>query len=271
MSIITEWISYGTEGRWQGYAARPDVEQPLPAVLVIQEIWGVDEHIQDVTRRLAQAGYAAFAPDLFTAEGPKPQALAPERVERAKQFLNTIPPGAWRSPEERQTALSKLPEAEQAELTASLELIFSAGTRIPAFTEQIMATAAFLRESYAPTAGQGVASVGFCLGGLLSGTLAAKDPGLRGAVIFYGSPPPKELIPDIGAPLLGFYGELDPRITDEIPSFAQELEKEGKRFEYQIYPKAPHAFFNDTRPTYHVDSARDAFARTLAFLGRVLA
>ncbi|AFH64697.1 dienelactone hydrolase family protein [Paenibacillus caseinilyticus] len=270
MSIITEWISYGTEGRWRGYAARPDVEQKLPAVLVLQEIWGVDEHIQDVTRRLAQAGYAAFAPDLFTAEGPKPEALSPDRVERAKQFLNTIPPSAWRSPEERQAALSALPEEEQAKISASLELIFSAGSRIPAFTEQITATAAFLRDSYAPTAGQGVASVGFCLGGLLSGTLAAKDGALRGAVIFYGSPPPKELIPSIGAPLLGFYGELDPRITDDIPGFAQELEREGKRFEYHIYPKAPHAFFNDSRPTYHVDSARKAFARTLAFLGEVL-
>ncbi|MCZ8518594.1 MULTISPECIES: dienelactone hydrolase family protein [Paenibacillus] len=270
MGIVTEWIKYGDREQWQGYAARPAVSQGLPAVIVIQEIWGVDEHIQEVTRRLAQAGYAAFAPDLFTADGGKPEALSFERVEAAKQFLNTVPPNVWRSPEERQSALSKLPEDEQEKLTASLELIFSAGTRIPQFTEQVAAAADFLREAYPPTKGQGVASVGFCLGGLLSGTLAARDPQLRGAVIFYGNPPQKELIPSIGAPLLGFYGELDPRITEAVSAFAEELEREGKPFEYHIYPQAPHAFFNDTRPTYHVDSARDAFARTLTFLGDVL-
>ena len=54
MSLETEWIRYGNNGEYSGYAARlQDVKEPLPAVIVLQEIWGVDDHIQDITRRLA--------------------------------------------------------------------------------------------------------------------------------------------------------------------------------------------------------------------------
>ncbi|MBF0548483.1 MAG: dienelactone hydrolase family protein [Candidatus Riflebacteria bacterium] len=52
-----EWIEYGTR---RGYFAAPEkVSEPLPAIIVIQEAWGVNEHIEDVTRRFAAAGYAA--------------------------------------------------------------------------------------------------------------------------------------------------------------------------------------------------------------------
>ena len=91
MSINEEWIKYGKDNVYSGFAARLDGVEALPAVIVIQEIWGVDGHIQDVVRRLAAAGYAAFAPDLFSLEGNYPDALLPERIELAKSFLNTIP------------------------------------------------------------------------------------------------------------------------------------------------------------------------------------
>jgi carboxymethylenebutenolidase len=105
----------------------------------------------------------------------------------------------------------------------------------------------------------------------LSAALAANDGQLRGAIIYYGSLPAGIPIEPIRAPLLGFYGENDKRITDAVPDFSASLKAAGKSFEYHVYPDAPHAFFNDTRPSYHVSSARDAFVRTLDFLRGALA
>ncbi|TNJ56922.1 dienelactone hydrolase family protein [Paenibacillus hemerocallicola] len=272
MGLHTEWIPYGERLRYSGYVARPEgVKGSLPSVIVLQEIWGVDEHIQDVTRRLAQAGYVAFAPDLFAEGGSRPEALDFGRVDAAKSFLNTIPQTAWRNPEERDAALSRLPGDEGKKVGQTLELLFNLGGRFPAFVGQAAAAAAFLRETYEPSRGQGVASVGFCLGGGLSAALAANDEQLRGAIIYYGSLPAGIPIEPIRAPLLGFYGENDKRITDAVPDFSASLKAAGKSFEYHVYPDAPHAFFNDTRPSYHVSSARDAFVRTLDFLRGALA
>lgn len=271
MGLVTEWIHYGKEGRYSGYAARPDgVKEPLPSVIILQEIWGVDEHIQDVTRRFAQAGYIAFAPDLFAEDGSRPDELSAKRIQAAKEFLNAIPQKSWRSLEDRQAALSVLPEHERSPVAETLDALFNLGGKIAGYIEQSRVTAEFLRDNYEYSIGQGVASVGFCLGGALSASLAAKDKELRGAVIYYGNPPAAESIVDIHAPLLGFYGELDKRITDAIPQFGDALTAAGKSFEYHIYPDAPHAFFNDTRPSFHVRSARDSFIRALVFLQQVL-
>jgi carboxymethylenebutenolidase len=64
----------------------------------------------------------------------------------------------------------------------------------------------------------------------------------------------------------GFYGSLDARVNAGLPAFAEAMAGAGKRFEYRVYEGAAHAFFNDTRPVYHVHAARDAYARLLAFL-----
>ena len=65
-SIVTETVSFGTNGdSADGYLAHPDSPGPHPALIVIQEWWGVDAHIKDVTERLARLGFAAIAPDLY--------------------------------------------------------------------------------------------------------------------------------------------------------------------------------------------------------------
>ena len=70
--------------------------------------------------------------------------------------------------------------------------------------------------------------------------------------------------------MTGFYGANDKRFAGPVPAFADAMKGAGKRFENHIYPGTGHAFFNDTRPTYSVSAARDAFARTLDFLRRAL-
>ncbi|GGD70546.1 dienelactone hydrolase family protein [Paenibacillus nasutitermitis] len=271
MSVETEWIRYGENGEYSGYMARmADVGEPLPSVIVLQEIWGVDGHIQDVTRRLAKAGYVAFAPDLFSKDGERLPGFEQDRIEQAKQFRNTIKPAQWADPKQRSAALSGLPVHQREQIERTLAGIFNVGGMLPELTRQVVSTSAWLKETYEYSYGKGVASVGFCLGGTLSGQLAVRDPGLRGAVIFYGNAPSPEQLPEIQCPVSGFYGELDLRITAAVPEFAQAANEADVDFDYHIYDGAQHAFFNDTRPSYHVNAARDAFARTLLFLQRVL-
>jgi len=108
------------------------------------------------------------------------------------------------------------------------------------------------------------------MGGALAALLAAEEPALSAAVIFYGASPPAERAAAIACPVLGLYGGDDPRITAGVPDFAEAMWRAGRRFEHRVYPATPHAFFNDTRPTYRAEAARDAWARTLAFLAPLL-
>lgn len=79
---------------------------PLPGVIVIQEIWGPDDHIQDVTRRFAEAGYVALAPDLYS-HGGRPNMLSFDRIEQAKKFLDRLPPDAWMNEDTRNQFLEQ--------------------------------------------------------------------------------------------------------------------------------------------------------------------
>ena len=110
-----------------------------------------------------------------------------------------------------------------------------------------------------------IGSIGFCMGGAISGLLATLSMDPRAAVIFYGQSPPPERIPDIQTRVLGIYGSEDPRITGGVPEFAKAMEEVGKSFKHHVYPGAPHAFFNGTRPNYHAEAAQDAWRRVLEF------
>ncbi len=269
MGLQTEVLNYGSGGMYGGYMARMAGQNRLPAVIVIQEIWGVDEHIQDVTRRFAQAGYAAFAPDLYARNGKRREELSDERIKEAKAFMEGLPNGVWSDQEKREAAIRLLPEQQQERIVQTFQAMFG-GAQAPEYIEQLKAAADFLDQGYETTEGKGIASVGFCLGGALSAQLACSIPHLKAAVIYYGRSPKAEDIKTIECPMLGFYGELDPGISSGVPEFASQLEAAGKSFDYRIYKGAGHAFFNDTRSSYHCDAARDSFSRTLVFFNSVL-
>lgn len=270
MALETKWIRFGDGGRRAGYYA---VEQraaaPLPAVLVLQEAWGVDAHIEDVTRRFAEAGYAALAPDLFAPDGERPPALARERLVELQGFMNAGPK-VWSDPAFREAELAKRPEDERARINESLSVmmgnVMNQDTHLPVLLD----AARFLRAENPATKGQKLGSVGFCMGGGLSALLACNDPELAAAVIFYGRSPSAELVPRVACPILGFYGGEDPNINAGVPPFADAMAKAGKRFEQHTFPGVYHAFFNDNRPTYNVAAARAAFSRTLAFFAAEL-
>lgn len=269
MSLETRWITYGENEEYVGYMAKMEcVKENLPAVIVIQEIWGVDAHIQDVAERFAQAGYLAFAPDLYAKNGSRVENLQTERVEEVKSFLDALPHSVWNNPEEREKALHELEEGKRNRVTKTFETMFG-GLNSANYIEQLIVTANYLREECEASSGQSVVSVGFCMGGALSGLLACRDPQLKGAAIFYGNAPSAEELKNVNCPVYGFYGDLDKRISDNVPNFAEEMKKNGKSFEYKIYPNTQHAFFNDTRSAYNVESARDAYQRVLQFFHHV--
>jgi carboxymethylenebutenolidase len=255
----------GSDRELDGYLALPDGDLPFPAVIVIQEIWGLDDHIKDVARRFANEGYVALAPDLYTGEWR--EVMSPERIAAGMAFLRNAPQEVQRDPSKLESALAEKPQ-EERDATKMLAAVMSPNQRF-SFAEDLLGAVEYL-ESRPEVDGDRIGSIGFCMGGAVSGYLATLSPDLRAAAIFYGQNPPLERIPDIQARVLGIYGGEDHRITDTVPELAEAMERAGKGFEYHIYPGTPHAFFNDDRQNYREEAARDAWLRVLAFFNETL-
>jgi len=276
MELEAAWVEHdGPDGPVSAYLARPlAATASIPGVLVIQEIWGVDGHIQDLARRFATAGYVALAADLYSAGGGRPPELSFERVEAGKQFLNTIPVPRWMEvigdPDERAEALSSLPEEQAREINATLGTLFGgAGHGTERNVAILRCAFAYLR-AHPACEGSAIGSIGYCMGGGLSALLAAAEPELAAAVINYGGSPPADRATEIRCPIRGFYGQDDPRIVSTLGEFGQVLSEAGVDHELRVYPDTGHAFFNDGRPSYRHRAARDTWARTLQFFADTL-
>ncbi len=177
MSIRTEWARYGENERFSGYFCAPErATPPLPAVIVVQEAWGVTAHIEDVTRRIAAAGYAAIAPDLYAQGGARPASLTNERLMATGAFLRASPPTVWRDQAVREAELGKRPAEEATLLRETFGAMAANVSRPDVHLPALTATARYLRSESDVTRGQKVGIVGFCLGGSLSGLFACHDP-----------------------------------------------------------------------------------------------
>jgi carboxymethylenebutenolidase len=240
----------------------------LPAVIVIHEAWGADDHIRDVAGRIASAGYLAFVPDLYAHGGTRPPELAPDRIDALKRFTDTLPPGGLGNREVRERGLAAMPETERERIEETRRVVF-AGIREPGRLVDDLHGAVDRLLDHPDCNGQ-IGTIGFCLGGGLGGLLACDGGGVRATVVYYGTPPPPDRAGEISSPMLGIYGGKDRPVTDAVPAFAEAMAAAGKPFDHRVYPGAPHAFFNDTRPSYRVRASRDAWARTLAFLAEHL-
>lgn len=274
MAFTKQWISFGKNNAHQAYFASPaSPTLPIAAVIVVQEIWGVDGHIQNVTERFAQAGYAAVAPDLFAHAGKRPQQLSATRLSETQNFINSLedPMSAFGPKGLRQPAFERLPEANQARIEETFTALITAmRDQFSNWVETLRQTVAYLKKDLPMVQGQKIGCVGFCVGGALTQQLACVDPALAAAVSFYGQSPQDALLEQAHCPILAFYGDLDKPLTDHVDHVAKHMKRFGKFFEPHVYGNTDHAFFNDTRPTYQVRSARDAYARTLGFLNQHL-
>jgi len=217
----------GQDAVLKGYQARPNNSQAVPIVLVCHENRGLTEHIRDVTRRLAKAGYAALAVDLLSRQGGT-DALDPGQVPG---ILGNTPPEQFVQD-------------------------FRSGLRYMQSQPNVRPDRAGM--------------IGFCFGGGVTWRCATQIAELRAAVPFYGPNPPLADVPNIQAAVLAIYGELDQRINQGIPAIEEAMRQNNKTFEKIIYANASHAFHNDTGANYNPEAARDAWAKTLAWLEKYL-
>lgn len=116
-----------------------------------------------------------------------------------------------------------------------------------------------------------IGMTGYCFGGGVTWNVAAREPTLRAAAPYYGSPAFPDEIGNIRAAVLGVYAQNDERINATIENNRQQLTANQRTFRINIYPDAGHAFFNDTRPaSYVAAAATSAWRDTLAWFSTAL-
>ncbi|WP_114393568.1 dienelactone hydrolase family protein [Oleisolibacter albus] len=226
------------DGTLPAYRAMPAQGGPCPVVLVVQEIFGVHEHIKDVCRRFARAGYLAIAPELYARQG-NPAAQSDVQL-LIKDIVSKVPDAQVLSDLDRTVAWAGANggDAKRLGITG-----FCWGGRIT-----------WLYAAHTPALKAGVAWYG---------RLASPPTDLQPMV-------PMDLAGTLKAPVLGLYGEADQGIpVKDVEAMRAALAKAGKTdSEIILYPEAPHAFFADYRPSYRPEPAADGWQRCLTWFKR---
>jgi carboxymethylenebutenolidase len=133
------------------------------------------------------------------------------------------------------------------------------------FVGDFQAAMAYLRQQTFVD-GARIGMTGYCFGGGVTLNMAAREPSLRAAIPYYGTPAFPDELKNAKAAVLGVYAETDARVNASIPTVEQNLGAAGVPFQIKVYPGAGHAFFNDTGGNYNEAAATAAWADTLAWL-----
>ncbi|WP_114194888.1 dienelactone hydrolase family protein [Edaphovirga cremea] len=215
------------------YLARPDsAEGPFPVVIVVQEIFGVHEHIRDVCRRLAKQGYLAVAPELYFREGD------PNQFNDINELFTNL--------------VSKVPDRQ---VLADLDHTAHWATRHGGDASRLAMTGfcwggriTWLYAAHNPQLKAAVAWYGKLVGN--KSLTMPKNP--------------VDVAVDLSAPVLGLYGGQDTGIPQEsIESMRQAIRAANADAEIIVYPQAGHAFNADYRPNYDAEAAEDGWQRML--------
>jgi len=198
-----EWVSVKHDTRSvESFVAYPQSPGKAPAMVVIHEIFGMTDWVESVTDEFAAAGYVAIAPDLLSGMGPN--------GGRTKDIpANGV--GA---------AIGKLPPDQ---ITADLNAVADYVQKLPACNGKVCV-------------------VGFSWGGSQSFRFATNRKDLSAAFVCYGTGPAPEAIPNIQAPVYGFYAGADERVNASIPATQAQMKAAGKFYETAIYEGAAHGF-----------------------------
>jgi carboxymethylenebutenolidase len=223
-----------TDGTIPAYRAAPATGGPFPTVLVVQEIFGVHEHIKDICRRFAKLGFLAVAPELYARQGD---------VSQIKDFSEIIA-----------KVVSKVPDKQvMADLDAAVDWAGKHGGD----TARLGVTGfcwggriVWLYATHNPHLKAGVAWYG---------RLDAAKDDLHPAN-------PIDLVAQLGSPVLGLYGGADQGIpNDLVAAMQKKLAEAEKPSEIVLYPDTPHGFYADYRPSYREEQAADGWKRLLAW------
>jgi carboxymethylenebutenolidase len=211
------------------YRAMPAAGKNLPVVLVVQEIFGVHEHIKDVCRRFAKIGYVAVAPELYVRQGDVSQ------MKDNKEIIAKV--------------VSKVPDAQ---VMGDLD-----------------ATAAWAGKNGGNAAKLGITGFCWggrivwmyaAHNQKLTAGVAWYGPFVRS--YHQGDKTVIDVVERINAPVLGLYGGADAGIpNDTVDKMREALKAAGKKSEIVLYPDTPHAFHADYRPSYRKEQADDGWKR----------
>ena len=231
------------DGTMPAWAVRPEGAGPFPAVIVVQEAFGLNGHIKGVADRLAREGYRAVAPDLYYRSA--------DRVAGYDDLPKAI--GLMSALDDRKIV---------ADVRAVMDWIEAQpGTRqgrIGSTGFCMGGRVSFLAACHLPVA----AAAPFYGGGI-------------GRVMMPSERTPHAPIEDaagIRAPLLLFYGDKDAFIPpEEVALVKERLASLGKQAQVVVYPGADHGFFCEERPSFHEAAAQDSWRKLLNFLDKNLA
>jgi carboxymethylenebutenolidase len=220
-------------GQIPGYRAMPSRGGNFPIVLVVQEIFGVHEHIKDVCRRFAKEGYCAVAPELFARQGDV------SKISDVQQIINTV--------------VSKVPDAQ---VMSDLDATIAWAVRNSRGNQQRVAITGFCWGGrivwlYATLSTNVKAGAAFY--GRLEGDTSELTP-----------KHPMDYAGGLRAPVVGFYGGKDTGIPQSsVIKMKTALSVVDSPSGIEVYPDAEHGFHADYRPSYNKEAAQDAWARML--------
>ena len=222
------------------YEVQPSETGKYPVVLVIPEIFGMHEHLRDVTRRFAREGFLAFTFEPYAREGG---VLHLSDIQSVRQVADSVP---------------------DSRVMADLDVLAAYAGKHPAALPDRLGVTGFCRGGlytllYAARNSRIRAAVAW-----YGQIKPEKRPGVR-------SEGPLDVASRIACPVLGLYGADDIGIpADDVRKMESVLKNAGSTAEFILYDGAPHAFFADYRPSYRPEAARDAWSRCLAWLGKYL-
>jgi len=228
-----EWITVKHGDRAvETFVVYPESKSKTPVVLIIHEIFGMTDWVQDLADQVAAAGYIAVAPDLLSGTGPnggRSTAFAGDAVREAIGKLN--------------------PD----QITADLNAVADYALKLPASSGKLFVG-------------------GFCWGGGQTFRFATNRDDLAAAFVFYGGPPDKDSMARIKAPVYGFYAGNDARIDATIPDTIAQMKAAGKSYEPVTYDGAGHGFMRAGEAPDTSDANKkarnDAWARWKSLLGK---
>jgi carboxymethylenebutenolidase len=246
------------------YLSRPsDSVGPHPAIIVIHEAWGLNEQIKGVTKRYANEGFAAIAPNLFTRHS---DLLTEKNIAKAMIPMFSMPREKRNDPAAIQELMESMSEIDKK----VMDFFFSGRDAF----EKVMANDLISCTDYLQNLEfvkkERIGVTGFCLGGGLAYQVSTMFP-FGAAVAFYGAnPKPLEAVAKITSPVLGIYAGEDDWINSGLTAIVGSMVKYKKTFEMKLYNGVQHAFFNETMPTYDKAAAEDAWERAVSFFSKYL-
>lgn len=223
------------DGVIPGYRACPSKGHGFPIALVVQEIFGVHEHIKDICRRLAHAGYCAVAPELFARQGDV------SKMTDVNEILTKV--------------VSKVPDAQvmsDLDATANWAAKASHGdiARIAIVGFCWGGRIVWLYAAHNPKLKTGAAWYGRLEGD--KNEMTPKNP-----IDFAGA---------FNTPIIGFFGGKDTGISQEsVDKMRVALQVVGNPSQIIVYPDAQHGFNADYRPSYNQADAQDAWKKMLVW------